>query len=368
MRIHAEFERYEDALAAHRALVEDVGVDPEHVEVRSPYPLPEAAIPPHRQRPMRLRNPVRLLALCGALAGFALVAWTQEQVAIPTGGHPLVPLPLDAIVAYECGMLSALVGTCVLFFLETRLGRDRSVDPDEDVAVASGDCAIVVHGPLAEVAARHLREAPGVRPGIASAWLVALPALLVLGMLTGCKVRMREQPSVVDGEQPTVPVAAGAVSMPSWQDPDVPGLPAPLGRLLTREQVAGLRERYPVTSAQGGRHTPAALAGFVNPIADDPRALERGRRLYDENCRFCHGETGRGDGGLAELWQPRPAHLARQDLVNESDGQLYWTISLAPKGMPAFATRMSGPDRFTLIRHLRALQRAAYAPARGAPR
>ncbi len=45
MRVAAEFEHFEDALAAHRLLI-DENLDAQDIEIRSPYPLPEAPIPP----------------------------------------------------------------------------------------------------------------------------------------------------------------------------------------------------------------------------------------------------------------------------------------------------------------------------------
>lgn len=369
MRISAEFEQYEDALVAHRALVDEIKVDPENLEIRSPYPLPEDAIPPHRHRRMRMRNWVRFLWVCGAISGFTLAAGTQLDYPIKTAGHPIVPIPINAIITYECGMITGLVSTCILFFLETRTFRNRPIPQREDLAVANGDCALVVDGPMVEKARERLQGARGVRTVRTYTSFLAVVGLLLLTLsMSGCTVRMRNQPAIRDSERPTVSAAAGVSSMPWWKDPDVEGLPEPYGRLLTPHQFATLRAKYPVMAAQGGRSTPVEVASFANPVPDDPKSLAYGQQLFTENCTSCHGDQGKGDGKMADIYLPKPANLSRQDLVNESDGQLYWTISMAPLGMPPFATRMSGIDRFTLVKHLRKLQKdAGMNPNTGGP-
>lgn len=53
-----------------------------------------------------------------------------------------------------------------------------------------------------------------------------------------------------------------------------------------------------------------AYASKENPLAPTPENLRRGRRLYEQHCASCHGDTGRGDGPAGEHLEPPPANLA----------------------------------------------------------
>jgi hypothetical protein len=95
MRISADFEDLESAVLAHKAVLKDAEVDPENIEIRSAWPLFEEPLPPHRHRPMRIRNIVRGLWVCGAIGGFSLASLAQLDYPIVTSGHPIVPIPPD---------------------------------------------------------------------------------------------------------------------------------------------------------------------------------------------------------------------------------------------------------------------------------
>lgn len=78
--------------------------------------------------------------------------------------------------------------------------------------------------------------------------------------------------------------------------------------------------------------------------------LNRARILYTENCASCHGETGHGDGPLAEGMEPAPTDFfdaARAE--QRSLYGLYNTITLGVAGtpMPARAD-LSDMDRWSL--------------------
>src|SRR5690348_16968862 len=136
MRVSATFEELEAAVLAHKAVL-DAGVEPENIEIRSSYPTFEEPLPPHRHRPMHIRNWVRFLWVCGAIGGFSMVAFCQMDYPIVTSGHPIVPIPIDAIITYECAQITALIMTCTFFFIETKTFRQRPIPQEEDLDVAN---------------------------------------------------------------------------------------------------------------------------------------------------------------------------------------------------------------------------------------
>lgn len=381
MRVSATFENLEQAVLAHKAILADGQVDPEDIEVRSPYPLFEEPLPPHRHRPMRIRNWVRFLWVCGAVGGFSLAAFCQLDYPIRTSGHPMVPIPIDAIITYECAQITALIMTATFFFIETREFRMRPIPQAEDLDVASGSIAIVVDGPRAEATQDIFKKnGANVVRTFPSIVMLLATALMLMGSLTGCsnpwrsqkkefplnfQVRMRAQPALRDSETVHAPYASGVYSMPWSKDPDITrdarnqAIEEPYGRLLTPEVLEG----YKKMGAYPKQFTPASLKNVANPIAPTADNLKRAETLYAQNCQMCHGQSGKGDGAVGPLFAPPPADLHRKDLVAATDGDLYWTITVGPSTMPAFGTKMSPEDRFAIVQHVRVLQGKITAPA-----
>src|SRR5437868_5068281 len=106
MRISAEFDDPEVAMVAARALSDEGEIAADDIEIRSAWPLFEEALPPHFHRPMRIRNFVRFLWVIGAISGFSMVWYCQTDYKIITSGHPIVPVPIDAIITYECAQIT----------------------------------------------------------------------------------------------------------------------------------------------------------------------------------------------------------------------------------------------------------------------
>lgn len=359
MRASASFTDLETAMLAHKALLED-GVEAENIEVRSSYPIFEEIIPPHRHRPMHIRNIVRFLWVCGAIGGFSLVSFAQLDYPIKTSGQNIVPIPIDAIITYECAQITALIMTAVFFFIETKTFRMRPIPQDEDFDVGTGEVALVVDGPRAENALPVL-EKHGARivRKFSSIALIFLMALMTM-VNTGCTVRMRSQPAIKDTEQVHAAYPAGIYSMPSEKDPDIASLEEPFGRILSPLYVAA-------TKKEGGAYpksyTPASLKNIANPVPWTPTNAARGELLYKQNCQACHGEDGKGKGPIASLYAPPPADLTRKDLAAATDGDLYWTVTIGPSTMPQFGSKMPAMDRFAIVGYVRKLQGKEPAPA-----
>lgn len=382
MRVSAQFDDFEKALEAHKAVLSEAEVNPDNIEIRSSWPLFEEPLPPHLHRPMHIRNFVRFLWVCGAIGGFSLVSYCQLDYPLPTSGQALVPLPIDAIITYECAQITALIMTATFFFIETKMFRQRPIPHDEDLDVASGDIALVIDGPRAE-AAKSVLEKGGLAR-IVRAYSSFIIGFLLILLLSGCVgpndrpftqtwatetnppalglvVRMRAQPSIKDTEVPHAPYAAGVYSMPTKVDPDLAQLPEPYGRLLTPEELTAYKKNV----AYPRMNTPAAVNALPNPVPMNADNENRAKILYQQNCQFCHGVTGKGDGQVAPLYAPAPADLTRKDLVALTDGQLYWTLTLGPTVMPPFGNKMTAKDRYLIVHYMRKLQEAGAQAAPG---
>src|ERR1051325_6554871 len=81
---------------------------------------------------------------------------------------------------------------------------------------------------------------------------------------------------------------------------------------------------------------PAAQAQKRNPIAVGESSLAEGRKIYFRRCAPCHGKTGNGDGPDAVDLGIHPAKLSDPKLREESDGALFWKITIGKKPMPDY--------------------------------
>jgi len=102
--------------------------------------------------------------------------------------------------------------------------------------------------------------------------------------------------------------------------------------------------------AQQAAAAPAAAvaAGEKNPYAGNREAEEEGEKIFEENCRSCHGEHGEGGFG--------PKLAVKTHKFGSTDADLFASVSGGrPGGMPAFLSRL-GKDRIwkviAFIRHL----------------
>ncbi len=85
----------------------------------------------------------------------------------------------------------------------------------------------------------------------------------------------------------------------------------------------------------------------VNPFRhleeDDPdafaEAVLEGRRVYYQNCYFCHGDELGGDGHLAKGLNPRPISFRDQTTIAMfTETFLFWRVSKGGPGLPAAST------------------------------
>jgi mono/diheme cytochrome c family protein len=106
---------------------------------------------------------------------------------------------------------------------------------------------------------------------------------------------------------------------------------------------------------------PEEAKRVANPLKPSQADLPAARQLFLDKCAECHGDTGKGDGSQAKMYDPRPADLtdaARMKSI--SDGELFYKISEGHRPMPAFKKRYSEEQRWQLVLFIRSL---ASAPA-----
>ena len=88
---------------------------------------------------------------------------------------------------------------------------------------------------------------------------------------------------------------------------------------------------------------PVDLITAVNPYrelaAQEPEAyaahLENGKRVYYENCFYCHGDAMAGDGMYAHALNPIPSNFTDKGVLpNLQESYIFWRISKGGPGLP----------------------------------
>ena len=110
-------------------------------------------------------------------------------------------------------------------------------------------------------------------------------------------------------------------------------------------------------SSKGKWTAPAAEARKKNPVAVNQSSLAAGEKIYLKRCVECHGKTGNGDGPDAADLGIHPAKLSNPAIQQQTDGELFWKITVGKKPMPNYGTRLSATDRWNVVNYLRTLGR-----------
>ncbi|MBK7579203.1 MAG: DUF3341 domain-containing protein [Myxococcales bacterium] len=101
----------------------------------------------------------------------------------------------------------------------------------------------------------------------------------------------------------------------------------------------------------------------------DDAAMARGKQRFEIFCAPCHGQSGNGDGMVAQrantlaegTWVP-PTNLGLEYLRLMPVGQLFDSITHGVRNMPPYASQIAPQDRWAVILYLRALQKSKGAP------
>lgn len=98
-----------------------------------------------------------------------------------------------------------------------------------------------------------------------------------------------------------------------------------------------------------------AAATLPNPVPATAESIARGESHYQVNCLVCHGAQGRGDGPVGLKFEdPTPVDLNEPHTQDQTDGELFFTITRGRVAMPFYRDALSQQERWDLINFLRA--------------
>ncbi len=95
---------------------------------------------------------------------------------------------------------------------------------------------------------------------------------------------------------------------------------------------------------------PEATKQVKNPLAPSDTALKTIRPIYLDKCASCHGDSGKGDGHDASLYDPAPSNFTGEKKMHDvSDGELFYKMTQGHKPMPSFKKRLSEEQRWQMV-------------------
>jgi mono/diheme cytochrome c family protein len=105
---------------------------------------------------------------------------------------------------------------------------------------------------------------------------------------------------------------------------------------------------------------PPEMKQKKNPVAPSDGALREAKSIYADKCANCHGDTGKGDGSDAMMYDPGPADLTDAKLMSKfTDGDLFYKITVGKKPMPSFEKRLTEQQRWEMVLLVRAFAGSA---------
>ncbi len=114
---------------------------------------------------------------------------------------------------------------------------------------------------------------------------------------------------------------------------------------------------FQLSSAQDNNWSaPVEADKLENPVANDAKAIAKGKKIYYQICAVCHGRTGVGNGPNAKTLKIKPADHTNPKFHEQSDGALYYKISKGRDPMPSYNEVFSKTQRWQLVAYIRTLK------------
>ena len=128
--------------------------------------------------------------------------------------------------------------------------------------------------------------------------------------------------------------------------------PIPAGT-VARGDLRADRELYTGMN-RGGEF----VTGFPAALTIDRQFFDRGRERFEIYCTPCHGQLADGRGIVTQYGWGGPPNLHIDLIRNQSNGELFNTITNGKNTMFPLGDKINAEDRWAVIAYVRALQRS----------
>jgi len=107
-----------------------------------------------------------------------------------------------------------------------------------------------------------------------------------------------------------------------------------------------------------GQHwmAPAEEAARHNPVMASADSINKGAKLFQQNCAACHGAKADGNGMAGMMLKPRPANL-RAMSGTHPDGDFAYKIRVGRGAMPSWQSALNEEQVWHLVNYIQALNK-----------
>ena len=102
---------------------------------------------------------------------------------------------------------------------------------------------------------------------------------------------------------------------------------------------------------------PDNFVNLENPISADNGSIAKGKTLYNQHCKTCHGKEGLGDGPKAAQLETPSGDFSDPAFTDQSDGSIFYKTRVGRGDMPAFDKKLPyEEDVWHIVNYIRTLE------------
>ena len=194
--------------------------------------------------------------------------------------------------------------------------------------------------------------------------------LLWSALASGCGNQMFRQASYEPLDTPRAALPAESIPVnPSKAPTDASAVVSPAYGDQEAARVTALPSSFPAREPDlppanlfdNARNmpAPAAVNQLVSPYPiSDRNLISAGDTLFLNRCVQCHNAGGYGYGVVGSYLLPHPPDLAPALVQKNSDGAIFWHITMGQGKMPGFRHWTTPTERWALTAYVRSLKGA----------
>lgn len=99
---------------------------------------------------------------------------------------------------------------------------------------------------------------------------------------------------------------------------------------------------------------PDAYKNKVNPVKADAASIAKGKDLYNQHCKSCHGAKGKGDGPKAAQLDTECGDFTGATFKAQTDGSIFYKTYEGRKDMPSYKKKIADAnDIWAVVNYMR---------------
>jgi mono/diheme cytochrome c family protein len=100
---------------------------------------------------------------------------------------------------------------------------------------------------------------------------------------------------------------------------------------------------------------PASAKKKQNPYEASTKNTSAGKKIYNLNCKSCHGDAGMAN--MLPLQPVAPTDLGSQAFLVQSDGEIFYKLNKGQGAMPTFEKTLNDEDKWMVISYIRSFDK-----------